>query len=69
MPRVKFVRNPAPHEGGSEFRIGTVTEMTPISADRWIRRGAVEVVDDTKPAKASVTKASGKAASTKETDE
>lgn len=46
MTQVRFTRDVMAFEGG-EFRMGDVIELQPQSIERWMRRGAIEIVTDT----------------------
>lgn len=49
MPKIKFIRSCRYTEtDGPAPQAGDVLEVTDESAKRWIRRGAAELVQDTK---------------------
>jgi len=40
--KVKFLVNCDPQDGSSIFKAGSIRELPPASANRWIRRGMAE---------------------------
>lgn len=58
MTVIRFTHKPSERSGGHDYEVGQVVELSPGSADRWIRRGvAVEVTDSSAaPEKATMPK-------------
>jgi len=44
MPRVRFNRDTDERREGAAFRAGDEADLPQASVDRWLRRGAVEVI-------------------------
>lgn len=52
---IKFTRATLPREG-AEYVVGKKIKVDEASAARWVRRGAAEVIEASKPAKADKDK-------------
>lgn len=50
LTKVRFVRSTRPGECDEPIPAGTETQLSEDSLNRWLRRGAVEEIEDSKPA-------------------
>lgn len=64
MAKIKFTRDSGDYESDTRHAAGSVLEVNEASAQRWVRRGAAELVKD-EPSKTNKTKTAIKAADKK----
>ena len=58
MTAIRFTKKPSERSGGSEYEVGQVVDLEPLTAARWLRRGVAVLVEDKVEAKAKVETAS-----------